>query len=378
MTIPGKSSEPPRVALVHDWLTGMRGGERCLEVFAEMFPDAPIFTLIHEKGSVSPLLESRRVHASPLSRWQFLRRRYRKLLPLFPWAIRTLPTDEFDLVISLSHCAAKAVRVGPHAHHVCYCFTPARYLWDLSDTYLDPERASWPTRLAAQAFWPDLRSWDQASASGVDQFIAISDYIAARIQTIYGRDSQVIYPPVELDRFQSVPAAEVEGHYLIVSALAPYKGVDLAVAAFNQSGRQLKIVGKGPDERRLRAIARPNIEFLGWKSDDDVARLFPRARAFLLPCEEDFGITPLESMASGRPVIAFGTGGARETVVDGETGVFFDELTPSSLNDAIARFEARPSEFDPERCRARAAEFDRAVFRTNLENALLAHTASSG
>lgn len=360
-----------RVALVHDWLTGMRGGERCLEVFAELFPDAPIFTLIHEKGSVSPLLESREVHASPLSRWRFLRKRYRKLLPFFPWAIQTLPTDDYDVVISLSHCAAKAVRKREGAVHICYCFTPARYLWDLSSTYLDPSRAAWPTRLAAGAFWPHLRDWDRSSAKGVDHFIAISDYIAQRIATIYHRESEVIYPPVELDRFSIAPADEIGEHYLIVSALAPYKGVDLAIDAFNESGRRLLIVGKGPDERRLRQRARSNITFLGWRPDDEVARLMARARAFVLPCEEDFGITPLESMASGRPVIAYGVGGACETVIAGETGRFFDRLEPASLNAAIDAFESRLDAMSPERCRARAAEFDRAVFRRRLEEAIL-------
>ncbi len=364
------STATPPVALVHDWLTGMRGGERCLEVFADLLPDAPILTLVHEPGSVSERIERHSVRTSALSRLPWLRRHYRKLLPFFPYVTAGLPGDEYAALVSLSHCAAKAVQKRPGARHICYCFTPARYLWDHADTYLDPTRASWPVRLAARSFLPELRAWDRAAAKHVDRFIAISHYVAERIRRLYGRDSEVIYPPVDTERFTIAKGEAVGSHYLMVTALAPYKGVDLAIETFNRLGKPLVIIGRGQHERRLKALAGPTIEFRGWESDDAVARAYSTARAFLLPCEEDFGITPLESMASGRPVIALGLGGACETVVAGRTGSFFGEPTVDSLADAVLRMERDHNSYDPKVLRERAWEFDVANFRRNIEGVL--------
>ncbi|MFQ5655275.1 MAG: glycosyltransferase, partial [Planctomycetota bacterium] len=372
-----------KIALVHDWLTGMRGGERCLEVFAELLPRAPILTLFHERGAVSPLIEGRSIAVSPLSRIAPLRRRYRSLLPLFPWAIETLPGRDQDLLISLSHCAAKAIPKREGARHICYCFTPARYLWDLTEAYLDPRRTSLAVRIAARALLPELKGWDRATSTRVDRFIAISRFVAERIRRIYGRESEVIYPPVEARRFAFAPPWEIERHYLMVSALAPYKGVDLAIRAFNRWRRPLRIIGKGPLERRLRAIAGDTIEFLGWLDDREVAREYARCRAFILPCEEDFGITPLEAMAAGRPVIALGRGGALETVrpaaADGEaTGLFFEEPEVDSLIAALERLEGELDRYDPDALRRRALEFDSSIFRARIRSLLVEEGAMGG
>ena len=353
----------PRVALVHDWLTGMRGGERCLEVFCELFPDAPLYTLLHVPGSVSPLIERRRIVTSFVQRLPGAATGYRRYLPLFPAAVRGLALDGYDLVLSLSHCAAKAVRVPPGALHLCYCFTPMRYVWDLEADYA--RGAGRLTRLALPAVAAALRRWDRRTR-GVDAFVAISHHIADRIRRVYGREADVIHPPVDVARFR--PADTLDDYYLVVSALVPYKRVDLAVAAAGRLGRRLLIVGSGPEETRLRAMAGPSVTFLGWRPDAEVAELYARCRAVLFPAVEDYGIVPLEAAAAGRPTLALARGGALETMVgldDGRepaTAVFFAEPTVESLTGAIRSFETAAHRFDPRALRARAARFDRAIF----------------
>ncbi|MFN0060799.1 MAG: glycosyltransferase [Planctomycetota bacterium] len=361
----------PSVAIVHDWLTGMRGGERCLEIVAELLPDAPILTLLHEPGSVSPSIERHDVQTTWISKWPLLRRHYRQLLPFYPLAVKGLRSESYDLLLSLSHCAAKAVRRGPRARHVCYCFTPARYLWDQAEVYLDPRRSSWARRFVAHRLIPRLRAWDVATASGVDRFIAISRFVAARIASCYGRRAEVVYPPVELQRFAIAPRHEIGDHYLMVTALAPYKQVDLAIEAFAASGRKLVVVGGGEDERRLRALRRDGVEMRGRLTDREVAHELARARAFVLACEEDFGIAALESLASGRPVLALGRGGALETIVAPggaapPTGIFFAAPEPESLIDGIERMDQLVDDFDPTALRAHAAQFDVPIFRASM------------
>jgi len=357
-----------RVALVHDWLTGMRGGERCLEVFAELFPDADLYTLLHVPGSVSPTIERRRIVTSFIQRLPRAQRRYRHYLPLFPAAVRAFDLRGYDLVLSSSHAVAKGVRVPAGALHVCYCFTPMRYVWDLYDDYFGP-RSSLAARLVMPPVAAWLRRWDRRTAAGVHHFVAISRFVADRIRRAYGREADVIYPPVDVSRFR---VDETPGEfYLVVSALTPYKRVDLAVEACNRLGRKLLVVGSGPEERRLRALAGPTVELLGWRDDAQIAELYARCRALLFPPLEDFGITPLEAMAAGRPVIAFGEGGARETVVppgEGEppTGLFFARQTVDDLTDAIQRFEASAHQFEPKALRRRAEAFDRPVFRDRV------------
>jgi len=364
---PGGASAP-RVALVHDWLTGMRGGERCLEVFCELFPEAPLFTLLHVPGSVSPVIERRRVITSFIQRLPGAVSRYRQYLPLFPAAVRGFDLSGFDLVISLSHSVAKAVRRPADALHICYCFSPMRYVWDLYDDYFGP-RAPRLTRWTMPPVAAALRAWDRRTG-GVDVFLAISHHIAERIRRVYGRGADVIHPPVDVARFR--PAARVDDFYLVVSALVPYKRVDLAVAAAGRLGRRLVVVGTGPEERRLRASAGAAVQFLGWRSDAEVADLYARCRAVLFPAVEDFGIVPLEAAAAGRPTIALGRGGALETMVDVHasdappTAVFFTEQTEAALADAILTFERAAHRFEPVALRARAEEFDLPVFRRRI------------
>jgi len=376
-----------QVALVHDWLTGMRGGERCLEVFCELFPDATIFTLVRVPGAVSPRIEGMRIETSVLSRLPGISRYYRMFLPLFPLLVERFDLTGYDLILSSSHCVAKGVRVPRGALHACYIFTPMRYVWDLYDDYFGPGRASPLRRSLMAMFRRRLQRWDVAVATRVHHFVAISRHVADRVKRYYGREASIIYPPVDTSRFR---IGQGQGEfYLVVSAFAPYKRLDLAIEACNNLRRPLKIVGSGQDERKLRALAGPTVEFLGPRSDEDVASLYPRCRALLFPGLEDFGITPLEAMASGRPVIAYGRGGACETVIplktlpdtgthvaegkDGggttagaPTGILFAEQTVESLVAAMEEFEANSARFEPKALRDHALGFDRTVFKDHV------------
>ncbi len=369
-----------RVALVHDWLTGMRGGERCLEVFCELFPEADLFTLLHVPGSVAPVIERRRLITSFIQRLPDAARRYRSYLPLFPVAVRSFDLSGYDLVLSSSHAVAKGARVPPGALHVCYCYTPMRYVWDLYDEYFGP-RAGLLTRALMPPVAAALRRWDRLTAAGVHHFIAISRFVADRIRRAYGRDADVIYPPVDVSRFR---LEESPGEfYLVVSALTPYKRVDLAVEAANRLRARLVVVGTGPEEKRLRQLAGPTVEFLGWRSDAEAAELYARSRALLFPTLEDFGITPLEAMAAGRPVIALGQGGALETVVppggaEPPTGLFFERQTVEDLVGAIRRLESGAVHFEPKALRRRAEAFDRPRFKERIQSYIRAKIAERG
>ncbi len=353
------SDRPLRIALVHDWLTGMRGGEKCLEVMCELFPDAPIFTLLHVKGAMSPLIESKTIHTSFIQRFPFVEQKYRMYLPLFPFAIESFDFSGYDLILSTSHCVAKGAKPRGGALHLCYCFTPMRYVYEMYDEYFGRGQAGIATRMAMKIAAPLLRGWDKKTAGRVHQFIAISEHVRRRIRRHYGRDAEVIFPPVDTAKFQA--SGRNEGYYLIVSALVPYKKVDLAVKVFNKTGARLIIVGKGPDEDKLRRMAKPNVEFAGWKNDDELASLYAGCTALVFPGEEDFGIVPLEAMASGKAVIAYGKGGALETVQEGVSGVFFYEQTVEALESAVVR--AAQVQFDPEIIRNRALQFSRDIFK---------------
>ena len=353
----------------------MRGGERCLEVLCELFPDAPLFTLLHVPGSVTPQIERRRIVTSFVQRLPRAAARYRYYLPVFPLAISRFDLSGYDLVVSMSHCVAKGVRVSPPALHLCYCFSPMRYVWDLSSDYFGPGHG-----LAARTLGPPLaaalRRWDRKTA-GVHRFVAISRHIADRIRRVYDRPADVIYPPVDVQRFEIAEAAD--DYYLVVGALVPYKRIDLAVGAANRLGRRLVVVGTGPEEARLRALAGPTVTFLGWQPDAEIARLYARCRALVFPAVEDFGITPLEAAAAGRPTIALARGGALETMVGldaadaAPTAVFFSEQSVDALVEAISRFERADDRFDGKALRARAEAFDRPVFKQKLGDYISAH-----
>ena len=362
-----------RVALVHDWLTGMRGGERVLESLCRMLPDADLFTLVHVPGSVSKTIEARRIRTSIVQRLPLAGRLYRQYLPIFPTAIELFDLDGYDVVISTSHCAAKAAVPSGRAVHVCYCFSPMRYAWDQFDAYFGPDRVG-PTR---SAFYRRMLSWiarwDRATAPRVTRFLADSQYVAGRIARYYNRQALVLYPPVDT-AFFTPDGSQAEPHFLVVSALVPYKRIDLAIAAAGQLGVSLKIVGGGPDETRLRAMAGPTVEFLGTLDDEALRREYRRARATILPAEEDFGIVPVEALACGRPVVAFARGGACETVTPGATGVLIEEATPEAFADGLREVSARA--WNPVRLRADAERFsvDRfeAAMRATLADAAAA------
>ncbi len=371
-----------KVALIHDWLTGMRGGERVLEAFCEVFPEASIFTLLHNRGSVSKLIESRDITTSFIQRLPFSAKHYRFYLPLFPLAVERFDLSGYDLVISLSHCVAKGVITAPKAVHISYIFTPMRYVWDRFNDYF-ANRGYSRARLAVYSLAAHyLRGWDTSSQSRVDSYIAVSDYVAARVEKYYHREAAVIYPPVDCERF-SIGEAEPEDYYLIVSAFAPYKRLEIAIKAFNNLGRRLVIVGGGQEEKRLRAMAGPSVEFRGAVPDSELSSLYRRCRALIFPGVEDFGITPLEAMACGRPVIAFACGGALETIIplfkksglslknQGSTGLFFYEQSTLALEKAIKDFELYEKEFKPINARRQAERFSLPLFKDTLKKTVM-------
>jgi glycosyltransferase involved in cell wall biosynthesis len=359
-----------RVAVIHDWLTGMRGGEKCLEVFCELFPEADLYTLIYAPDEVSPIIRQMKVHPSWLNRLPWIRRTYRYYLPLFPRVAESFDLRSYDLVLSSSHCVAKGVH-APHALHIAYIYSPMRYVWDLHGVYFGTD-SSLSSRYGMAAFREYLQRWDIRSSQRVDYFVAISRNIAAKVEKFYGRQAAVIYPPVDIDRFfvQERPGS----YYLVVSALVPYKRIDLAIRAFNAINLPLKIAGDGPLRKALEKTAATNIEFLGWVDDARLAELYAGCQALIFPGEEDFGIVPLEAQASGRPVIGYGKGGLLETVIglNGPslkrcpTGIFFPEQHEQSLIDAVELYQRSQREFHPDQIRQHAAKFSRERFKQEM------------
>jgi len=360
-----------KVAIVHDWLTGMRGGERCLDVFCEIFPQAHLYTLLYVPGSVSPLIEQMPIKTSFIQRLPFSKKSYRKYLPLFPMAVEGFNLKGYDLILSCSHCVAKGIIPPPDALHISYTLTPMRYAWDMYGEYFGESRSG-----IIPFFIHYLRMWDVTSSQRVDHFLCISKYVENRIKKFYRRDAEVIHPPVEIDRFSL--SDKKEDFFLIVSSFAPYKRIDLAIKAFNRLGFALKIIGSGPEEKRLRSMARSNMEFLGWQPDEIVADYYSKCRALIFPGEEDFGIVPLEAMASGKPVIAYGRGGALETIISYDqrskadpTGLFFHEQDVDSLIEAVIQFNKIEREFDPMVIRNHALQWDREIFKETVKKNIL-------
>jgi glycosyltransferase involved in cell wall biosynthesis len=362
-----------KIALVHDWLTGMRGGERVLEVVCERFPDAELFTLVHIPGSVSPTIERRPIHTSFIQHMPFVKRHYRAYLPLFPKAVEQFSFEGFDLVFSLSHCCVKSIVHPASVPHICYCLTPMRYAWDQFDAYFGPERIGALGSRLMRPVMARMARWDKETAGRADRYVAISHYVAGRISRYYNREAMVVYPPVDTVFFTPAPAA-AERSALVVSALVPYKRIDLAIDACAQAGVPLKIVGDGPERGALERRSRGNVEFLGRRTDDEIRTLYRRAGAILLPGEEDFGIVPLEAQACGRPVVALGRGGAVETIIDGETGTLVEAATPSAFADAITRTLSRT--FDPVAIRHHAEKFGRERFGNEIEAVVAAGVAA--
>jgi glycosyltransferase involved in cell wall biosynthesis len=360
----------PRAVLVHDWLTGMRGGEKCLEVLCRRWPHARLFTLLHQPGTVSPAIAGRRRTTSFLQALPGVGRYYRYLLPLMPAAVESLRLPACDLVVSFSHCVAKSVRPPQGVPHVCYCFTPMRYAWHLRDAYFGPERVPGLKAQAVGRLLAWLRDWDRRTADRVTHFVAISRTVQERIAECYGRDSTVIYPPVDTEFYCPAPVPRGD-YYLVVSAFAPYKRIDLAVAACARQARPLVVIGSGQDEARLRSLAGPGVRFLGWQPDRVIRDHLRRCRALLFPGEEDFGIVPVEANACGAPVIAYGRGGATETVVPpggrtAPTGLWFREQTADCLAAALERFETLAGDLDSSAARRQALRFNRQRFAEEL------------
>jgi len=372
-----------KTAVVHDWLTGMRGGEKVLLHVLELFPDAHLYTIFWNRGSVHPDIERREIHTSFLDRFPSKTRHYRYYLPLYPAAVEAFDMSAYDLVISISHCVARGIVKPPGGIHISYVLTPMRYAWVLGDEYFGTGRLGWPARVLLSPVLKTLRKWDEKATGRVDHHIADSMHVQRRIARFYGRDSRVIYPPVEVENF--IVSDRVEDYYLYLGSFAPYKKADLAVRACMESGRKLLVVGSGQDEKRLKKLAAgsPHVKFLGWLDDNSLSEYLRRAKALLFPGEEDFGIVPVEALACGRPVVAYARGGALETLttaeekellIDGSSGnplfdrpvrvgggVLFPERDVSAIINALDMADGQ--KWEPRSLRAMAQRFRPEIFR---------------
>jgi len=352
----------------------MRGGERVVEALCRLFPEADIYTHVYDARGVSPAIRAHKVRTTLIGKLPFARRLYKLYLPLMPLALRLVDLEGYDLIISSESGPAKGVRAPSNSRHVCYCHTPMRYAWEMEETYLASLPA--PIRVLARFVMSRLRAWDRDTARGVQHFIANSVEVAGRIRRYYGREAEVIHPPVDVDRFAATePPADAP--YLVVSHLVRYKRIDLAVDACTQTGRALVVVGTGPEFERLRRRAGRTVRFVGWQSDEQIARHYAASRALLFPGLEDFGIAPVEAMASGRPVLAYARGGAVETVVDGVTGIHFHDQTVESLVGAMEKLESNAPRFDPAQLRAHARRFSTERFETQMRESLARVTPQS-
>src|SRR6266568_1082773 len=352
-----------KVALVHDYLNQMGGAERVVMALHEIFPDAPIYTSIYDPKRVDPAFQKMDIRTSFMQKLPLVTKYHQPYLPFYPFAMESLDLRGYDLVLSNSSAFGKGVITKPETLHICYCLTPMRWCWNYNE-YVEREQLGKMARRVLPFFITGLRIWDQTTAMRVDHFIAISPVVAERIAKYYRREAVVIPPPVEASRFTFDPHTQPEDYFLIVSRLIPYKRIDLAIEVCSRLQLPLVIIGSGRDLERLKRRAGPTIRFLGRLSDEKVLSYYAHCRAFLFPGEEDFGITPLEAQASGRPVIAYGAGGALASVVDGVTGVFFHEQTVESLSRVLASFDER--KYDPQIIRNHALEFDLPRFHRRI------------
>jgi len=358
-----------KVAIVHYWLVSMRGGEKVVSALLDLFPQADIFTHVYDPGAVSEKFAGHRITTTFIQKLPFAKSLYKSYLPLMPLALEQLDLRGYDLVISSESGPAKGVLTSPDCLHICYCHTPMRYLWDMYQEY---KKGAGPLkRLLMVPLIHYLRMWDVTTAQRVDCFVANSNHVARRIKKNYRRESTVIYPPVAVDDFYT--SSQPEDFYLMVGQLVNYKRADMAVRAFNCTGKRLVVIGDGEQFRLLQRIAGPNVTVMGRQPFSVIRDHYAKCRALIFPGEEDFGIVPVEAMASGRPVIAYGKGGVLETVVEGETGLFFKEQTEETLNAAVDRFEKMESFFSPERCKKQAAKFTVGRFNAALMELIKKH-----
>lgn len=371
-----RSSGGMRVAIIHYWLVGMRGGEKVLEALCRMFPQAEIFTHVYVPEKVSATIRRHKVHTTSIARLPMAARMYQKYLPLMPRALEGIDLTGFDLILSSEAGPAKGVITPPGSVHLCYCHSPMRYIWDQYHVYRD--NAGLLTRAMMPSMAAKMRNWDVISSTRVDGIAANSNHVADRIAKYWRRDSQVVHPPVAVEDFNPVPAADRGGFYLWAGELAPYKRPDIAIEAFNRLGKPLMVIGgPGKAERALARKANGNIRFLGHVKFDKLKRYLSACKALIFPGEEDFGILPVEAMASGRPVIAYGRGGALDTVVDGQTGLLFRDQSVEGLVQAVQRFEAEKLEhLDPALLTTHAARFDEAAFVSGMQRLMAAHGIS--
>ena len=352
-----------KVALVHDYLNQMGGAERVVMAFHEIFPDAPVYTSIYDPQRVDPVFQTMDIRTSFMQKLPLVTKYHQPYLPLYPFAMENLDLRGYDLVLSSSSAFGKGVITRPETLHICYCHTPMRWCWNY-DEYVEREHLGKVARGILPLMITGLRIWDQTSAMRVDHFIANSPVVAERIHKYYRREAAYIPPPVDASRFPFDPHIVPDDYFLILSRLVPYKRIDLAIQACNQLQLPLVIIGGGRDLDRLKQMAGPTIRFMGRLSDEEVIHYITHCRAFLFPGEEDFGITPLEAQACGRPVIAYGAGGALASIIDGITGTFFQEQTVESLTTVLATFDERL--FDPDVIHSHALEFDMPLFRRRI------------
>jgi glycosyltransferase involved in cell wall biosynthesis len=361
--------ENKKIALVHYWLVGMRGGEKVVESLCKVFPEIDIYTLIYDKDKVSSLINSKNIYTSFIQKMPFAKKKHQVYLPFMPVAVEQFDLSGYDIVISSESGVAKGVITKPETCHICYCHSPMRYLWNMYFDYLKNEKMGCLKKNFIRWYFNYLRVWDIASSYKVDYFVCNSNNVRKRVLKYYKRESDVIYPPVDVEGFKF--SVEKEGFYLAISQLVSYKRIDIAVDAFNALGKELVIIGDGPERKNLEKRAGKNIKFLGWQESGVLKDYYSRAKAFVFPGEEDFGITPVEAQASGTPVIGYGRGGLLETVIDGVTGVFFKEQNPDSLKEAVKKFENIEKNMDRQKMLENARKFDINIFENNIKNYIM-------
>lgn len=359
-----------KIAIVHEWLVNYAGSEKCVESFTNIWPDASVFTLVDflDKETREIILKGKKAHTSFIQYLPFAKNQHRKYLPLFPKAIESFNLKDYEIILSSSHSVAKGVRTKKNQLHICYCHSPMRYAWDEADYYLQGANLNSGLKgIFAKYILKILREWDIKSAKNVKYFLANSNHIARKINRIYNQHADVIYPPVDTQKFSL--ATEKDDYYLTASRLVPYKRIDMIVDAFaNMLDKKLVVIGSGPEKEKILAKATPNIDVIGYQDFENLKSYMQKAKAFVFAAEEDFGIIVVESMACGTPVIAFGKGGASETVVDGVTGILFEEQTTDSIINAVNKFEKSNGNFNFSEISKHAEKFNRNNFENNISN----------